>query len=239
MVRATRAGSPSSARSGSWRFASCAGLPRGRQSADTPAAEAPAAAPTRRQPPHGRGAGRQGIRPVPGRRRDRSGTPIRSPIRTACSTGATNALLPRDLSPWGMFMQADWVVKAVMIGLAFASVVTWTVWLAKSLELAACQAAHAARCCAALQAAASLGRSGRGRCTRRRGAAAALVQAADHELHLSAGLDADGHQGAYRLGVRADRARRRRARRGAAPACSPPSARPRPSSGCSARSGAS
>ncbi len=43
--------------------------------------------------------------------------------------------LPRDLSPWGMFMAADIVVKAVMIGLAFASVLTWTVWLAKLLEL--------------------------------------------------------------------------------------------------------
>lgn len=44
--------------------------------------------------------------------------------------------LPHDLSPWGMFLAADWVVKAVMIGLAFASVVTWTVALVKSLELA-------------------------------------------------------------------------------------------------------
>jgi len=35
----------------------------------------------------------------------------------------------------GMFMAADYIVKAVMIGLAFASVVTWSVWLAKSLEL--------------------------------------------------------------------------------------------------------
>lgn len=43
--------------------------------------------------------------------------------------------LPRDLSPWGMFMQADIVVKAVMIGLLLASVVTWTVWLAKTFEL--------------------------------------------------------------------------------------------------------
>ncbi|WP_062112763.1 tonB-system energizer ExbB [Aureimonas sp. AU40] len=40
-----------------------------------------------------------------------------------------------DLSPWGMFMAADIVVKAVMSGLAFASVVTWTIWLAKVLEL--------------------------------------------------------------------------------------------------------
>jgi biopolymer transport protein ExbB len=34
-----------------------------------------------------------------------------------------------------MFMQADIIVKAVMIGLILASVVTWTVWLAKSIEL--------------------------------------------------------------------------------------------------------
>ncbi len=48
-----------------------------------------------------------------------------------------SALLPRDLSPWGMFMNADKLVKAVMVGLAFASVVTWTIALAKWLELAA------------------------------------------------------------------------------------------------------
>ena len=47
------------------------------------------------------------------------------------------ATLPRDLSPWGMYMQADIVVKAVMIGLAIASFVTWTVWLAKTIELIA------------------------------------------------------------------------------------------------------
>jgi biopolymer transport protein ExbB len=45
------------------------------------------------------------------------------------------ALLPSDLTPWGMFMSADIVVKAVMIGLVFASVLTWTIWLAKTLEL--------------------------------------------------------------------------------------------------------
>jgi biopolymer transport protein ExbB len=45
------------------------------------------------------------------------------------------ATLPRDLSPWGMYLNADPVVKAVLIGLAFASVVTWTVWLAKTIEI--------------------------------------------------------------------------------------------------------
>jgi len=45
------------------------------------------------------------------------------------------AALPRDLSPWGMFMSADTVVKAVIIILALASVVTWTVWVAKTIEV--------------------------------------------------------------------------------------------------------
>ena len=44
-------------------------------------------------------------------------------------------VLPHDLSPVGMFLAADRIVKAVMIGLAFASVVTWSVWLAKALEM--------------------------------------------------------------------------------------------------------
>ncbi|MCO5063749.1 MAG: tonB-system energizer ExbB [Rhizobiaceae bacterium] len=48
---------------------------------------------------------------------------------------AHSIVLPVNLSPWGMFMNADIIVKAVMIGLAFASLVTWTVWLYKSLEL--------------------------------------------------------------------------------------------------------
>ncbi|UCI20432.1 hypothetical protein FJ970_05560 [Mesorhizobium sp. B2-1-8] len=53
----------------------------------------------------------------------------------ATPAGAMELTLPRDLSPWGMFMAADIIVKAVMIGLAFASLVTWTIWLAKSLEI--------------------------------------------------------------------------------------------------------
>lgn len=48
-----------------------------------------------------------------------------------------NPLLPHNLSPWGMFMNADIVVKAVMIGLAFASLITWTVCFAKMVELRA------------------------------------------------------------------------------------------------------
>src|SRR5438034_11314302 len=43
--------------------------------------------------------------------------------------------LPRDLSPWGMFLAADIVVKAVMVGLVFASVLTWTICFATAIEL--------------------------------------------------------------------------------------------------------
>jgi biopolymer transport protein ExbB len=43
--------------------------------------------------------------------------------------------IPHELSPWSMFLSADIVVKAVMIGLAFASLVTWTIFLAKSAQL--------------------------------------------------------------------------------------------------------
>lgn len=65
-------------------------------------------------------------------------------------------LLPQDLSPWGMFQSADPLVKLVMIGLLLASVVTWTVWLEKTLELAAAKRRERAGV-AALTAARSLG----------------------------------------------------------------------------------
>ena len=45
------------------------------------------------------------------------------------------AALPRDLSPWGMYLNADPVVKGILIGLALASVITWTVCLAKAIEI--------------------------------------------------------------------------------------------------------
>ncbi len=93
--------------------------------------------------------------------------------------------LPHDLSPWGMFMNADIVVKTVMVGLAFASLVTWTIWLAKSLEvlggkLRARRAADAIGNAATLvQAGRALGHGG--------GPGALLVRAAEEERALSAG----------------------------------------------------
>jgi len=46
----------------------------------------------------------------------------------------------KELSPWVMFMSADIIVKAVMIGLAFASLTTWAVLIAKSIELSVASA---------------------------------------------------------------------------------------------------
>ncbi|ATU95711.1 tonB-system energizer ExbB [Phyllobacterium zundukense] len=100
--------------------------------------------------------------------------------------------LPHNLSPWGMFMAADWVVKAVMIGLAFASLVTWTVWLAKTLELAGARL-RAYRALNAIGNARTLldaerSLEGRG------GPGALLVNAAREEVRMS--LDAQGHASA-------------------------------------------
>jgi biopolymer transport protein ExbB len=71
-------------------------------------------------------------RSVPAPGTDAQPAPEASP---APSVSIAAAALPRDLSPWGMFLNADIVVKVVMVGLLFASLVTWTVWLAKNLEL--------------------------------------------------------------------------------------------------------
>ncbi|WP_407112748.1 tonB-system energizer ExbB [Bradyrhizobium sp. LMG 9283] len=67
------------------------------------------------------------------------GAPTAAPAATVSTTakpdGAGVAPAMKELSPWVMFMSADVIVKAVMIGLAFASLMTWTVFIAKSIEL--------------------------------------------------------------------------------------------------------
>ncbi len=58
-----------------------------------------------------------------------------APAAPQITAQVKNPALPHNLSPWGMFMGADIVVKIVMIGLAFASLITWTICVAKLLEL--------------------------------------------------------------------------------------------------------
>ena len=87
------------------------------QSAPAPAAtSAPASAPAAASQPAPSPAG------VPATAADSGARPLKS-------TGL------RELSPWSMFLAADVIVKAVMVGLAFASLVTWTVFIAKMIEL--------------------------------------------------------------------------------------------------------
>jgi biopolymer transport protein ExbB len=91
--------------------------------------------------------------------------------------------LPRDLSLWSMFASADIVVKTVMAGLAFASVVTWTVWLAKSLELFVARRRVRAAL-AAISEERSLATAA-ARLAGRRGVVASFMAAAEQELRLS------------------------------------------------------
>ena len=106
----------------------------------------------------------------------------------AGSSASSGPLVPSNLSVGSMFAEADWVVKLVIIGLIVASMVTWTVFVAKTLELRRA-AAEERRANAALVEARSLD-DARGSVP----AAGAMLDAARHELTLSADAlhDPDG-----------------------------------------------
>jgi len=117
-----------------------------------------------------------------------------APQDAVATAVAGDLSLPHDLSPWGMFQNADIVVKAVMIGLAFASLVTWTVWLAKSLELFLARLATS-RALRSVGAAGSLVDASRG-LGGKSDASARLINAASQELELSRdALDHAGNDG--------------------------------------------
>ena len=117
-----------------------------------------------------------------------------APASTDNGTAAIEAAKPlkatlHELSPWSMFLSADIIVKAVMIGLAFASLVTWTIFIAKMAELtlvqrglrAALGKIADARSLAEAQFA--LGSSGT--------ILSSLLAAAMREARLSAGISSD------------------------------------------------
>jgi len=95
----------------------------------------------------------------------------------------------RELSPWSMFKSADVLVKAVMIGLAFASLVTWTIFIAKMIELTVIQRklraalAKIADARSLAEAQFALGSKG--------SVLASLLAAAMREARLSAGITSD------------------------------------------------
>ncbi|MCQ4160511.1 tonB-system energizer ExbB [Roseomonas sp. GC11] len=107
------------------------------------------------------------------------------------ATGLSRLLIPagarpHDLSPLGMFLAADWVVKGVMIGLALASLATWTVGLAKTIELA-CARARARRALATLAAVADLSDAAQA-LAGRGGPAAFMLRSAAEEMRRSRDL---------------------------------------------------
>ena len=97
--------------------------------------------------------------------------------------------VPHELSPWSMFLSADILVKIVMSGLALASLLTWTILLAKTFELSVAQrklkgalkTIGNVRSLAEAQFA--LGES--------RGVLSSLLDAAMHEARLSVGISGD------------------------------------------------
>jgi biopolymer transport protein ExbB len=120
-----------------------------------------------------------------------------------------NSLLPQNLSPWGMFMNADIVVQAVMVGLAFASFVTWTVWLAKTIELAR-ETSKAKERIRALESGPSLSEAAR-QCGNDNDAVAQIIRTAEREASLSGDDYGDGFR--ERAELRIERVQHAMARR--------------------------
>jgi biopolymer transport protein ExbB len=109
------------------------------QNASAPAAPAAAepAAPPAAAPVASAPTGAQ-TSPAPTAETPSAPASVAAPAATDQPIGQTTVSrtqLPQDLSPWGMFQDADRLVKGVLIGLAFASLVTWTVYIAKTFEL--------------------------------------------------------------------------------------------------------
>jgi biopolymer transport protein ExbB len=116
--------------------------------------------------------------------------PAAAPAAPVAEQSVATAELPQDLSPWGMFLHADIIVKTVMIGLALASLATWTVFIAKSLELhsarrAVRQGLRILNTAATFAQAHEQLRSGTSPITQ-------LIQAAGSEIRFSANSRGDG-----------------------------------------------
>jgi biopolymer transport protein ExbB len=111
-------------------------------------------------------------------------------LPAAASPEAQNARIPHELSPWSMFMSADILVKAVMVSLAFASLVTWTIFLAKTFQLLFARGrvnrslARMTQARTLPEAQLALGKS--------RNVVAALLAAAVNELRISSETLAEG-----------------------------------------------
>ena len=131
--------------------------------------------------------------PVPSAAAQSAAAPVASDASAVPADGGkllkSTAVALRELSPWSMFLSADVVVKAVMIGLAFASLVTWTIFIAKMIELSVIQRklrralAMTSDARSLAEAQFALGAKG--------SVLSALLSAAMREARLSAGISSD------------------------------------------------
>jgi biopolymer transport protein ExbB len=128
--------------------------------------------------------------PAPAQAAPTAADPTASPADSASRSLRAMAATPRELSPWSMFLSADILVKAVMIGLAFASLVTWTIFIAKMIELSLIRR----------KLRSALGNIGDARSLAeaqfalgtKDGVLSSLLAAAMREARLSAGISSDG-----------------------------------------------
>jgi biopolymer transport protein ExbB len=97
--------------------------------------------------------------------------------------------VPHDLSPWSMFLSADIIVKGVMIGLGFASLMTWTIFIAKMMELGVARR-KLRRSLKAISESRSLAEA-QFALGSKTGVLSAFLSAAMREARLSAGISSD------------------------------------------------
>ncbi|NPV25121.1 tonB-system energizer ExbB [Bradyrhizobium aeschynomenes] len=118
-----------------------------------------------------------------------AGQPAATSAESAARGGKSVTTGLDELSPLGMFLKADMIVKSVMIALALASVASWTILIAKSIEfsvlrrrlVAALRKLGGAKSLAEAHLALGNGKN----------VATVLLQAAIAEARLSAGLGSD------------------------------------------------
>ena len=144
------------------------------------------------------------VSPVSAQTQAPSAAPVQSTAQPAAAPAAPSATVPaaqkpdtaagvapamKELSPWVMFQSADIIVKAVMIGLAFASLVTWTVLIAKSIELSVAST----KLCSALKKIAEARSLAEAQMAlgSKEGILPSFLAAALREARMSAGLSSD------------------------------------------------
>ena len=157
--------------------------------------------------------------------------PVQDAARYCAGGCAISGVGPlHDLSPWSMFMSADWLVKAVIVGLIFASLATWTILLAKTAQLfrARRQLGDNLRRIADMrslnEAQIALGST--------ESVLGSLLSAAAQEIRMSAGSGSESGVKERAASRFSEIVKIRRARSATAWGSSPPSAQQRPSSAC-------